>query len=54
MQHESCSFQYRDFELVLLGAATQDDNQTKVMVQMKDVGTGNLWLWERGKYIWVI
>ncbi|CBY07661.1 unnamed protein product [Oikopleura dioica] len=42
---------YRHFELVLLGAATQDDNQTKVMVQMKDVGTGNLWLWERGKFM---
>jgi len=42
---------YRHFELVLLGAATQDDNQTKVMVQMKDVATGNLWLWERGKFM---
>ena len=36
---------------VLLGAATQDDNQTKVMVQVKDLASGNLWLWERGKFM---
>ena len=38
-------------QLNLLGAATQDDNQTKVVVQMKDLNTGNLWMWERGKFM---
>ena len=42
---------YRHFELVLLGAATQEDNQTKVMIQAKDVSSGNLSLWERGKFM---
>merc|ERR1712235_5874 len=42
---------YRHFELILLGAATQDDNETKVVIQMKDLNTGNLWLWERGKFM---
>merc|ERR1712212_1375911 len=42
---------YRHFELVLLGAATQDDNETKVVIQMKDLNTGNLWLWERDKFV---
>ena len=40
-----------DSQLNLLGAATQDDNQTKVVIQMKDLNTGNLWMWERGKFM---
>ena len=42
---------YRHFELVLLGAATQDDNETKVVIQMKDLNTGNQWLWGRDKFV---
>ena len=41
----------RHFELVLLGAATQDDNETKVVIQMKDLNTGNQWLWGRDKFV---
>jgi len=44
---------YRSFELVLMSDVQQDnkDRTTKVMVKVKNLLNGNVWMWERGKFM---
>ncbi|XP_067934246.1 kinesin-like protein KIF28 [Watersipora subatra] len=50
---------YRSFEVVLLSAAargaansgSRGDDNTRVMVKMKNLLNSNTWLWERGKFM---
>ncbi|CAK8695890.1 unnamed protein product [Clavelina lepadiformis] len=44
---------YRHFELVLISGGYQEekDKGTKVMVKVKNLLNGNLWMWERGKFM---
>ncbi|XP_059148912.1 kinesin-like protein KIF28 isoform X2 [Physella acuta] len=47
---------YRSFEVVLISAAVQEtknksENESQVMVKMKDLRNGNEWLWEHGKFM---
>ncbi|KAL5021850.1 hypothetical protein ScPMuIL_001005 [Solemya velum] len=47
---------HKSFEVVLISAAAQEEEfgsqtGTKVMVKMKNLLNGNIWLWERGKFM---
>lgn len=43
---------HKTFEVILIsGAAHGGDSETKVMVRMKNLLNGNVWLWDRGKFM---
>lgn len=43
---------HKTFEVILIsGAAQGGDSETKVMVRMKNLLNGNVWLWDRGKFM---
>lgn len=45
---------HKSFEVILISAAAQGDGgnaATKVMVKMKSLLNGNVWLWDRGKFM---